>query len=1393
MLVFRYNNEEISGCFESVLIPCGIGEFAGGADDFETWRVSVVCMPSMSCKNGGQVSYDLSRDALNGGRSLRELLSHHPLLCRDSSFTFTLSTEKQRNVQLTAKRVSPECSVQELIDIMQESLDRTGKYFHARTGEEDQIISKTTETLTEKNFVDIQKIYQNMCGGGMRDLVGEVLSEPRGTRQQTWASTRLVFENRKRLASLMRNGGDSQGCIKALDADQDRELTKYKFLLSSGSSARTRPSFEKLSSFVKSNPAPDDLVFAILQNADLARQFGLVVDYDLLVPARPFAGKPINGILALTFTGPSEKGSATKSSATAVSRHFIDSHLYIVEPLSRYEHRKLNLLTCLTSEETVREKNLKQESDSERDYALMAFSVDHSIIKDLLLPQAEDFNGYLEPQKYSPIHSLSGTHPLSGAGVTLLGPKRDLVSREGLSAFFAKQTIHDDSSPRFLENLWNGYRFDVAQQDLLEGKWVYRSIHSHSLKFKRDAQQMVTIRETEDYISKDQRTEFNKPEGVCQSDIERVGEPKVHPALFTWNGMGIVQQVPWSHEKGMSPYKGELLAADYVRDDRGKVLPRYPTLEYGASYKVRARTVFQAGVGLSSRDADKVLEALEQSSQDWKGFEECLTLAYIHTRNRPYSPGTLVFDESLQDDNGKGTNLRFFLDRDRDEIDVWLFPMPIDREEARIHGVLRRVFETQSRLACVEGRLGEFLKSADRSYRSCIEYVADPDVTRVAVSSWLLGNYYIDSKHAGFKDRRLLNEARTIRCTDVEPYLIGRGSSELSFGSNDSFKFRPIRFRLRKARGKEPWTRVRRSFLGVESYEVFVPEADVVRLEIVPVLTSQLVLKSTFCTEYLSRERKSYLREKEDRKILERLSRMPGVTAPVHLEIVHAAPAPLVAPRFNRLAIQDGDNREQTTVQAYRKPNETAVHLGAGVDIDARTTGGIRLVASWTTYTDNKSLPGPSTLGTPSAETESRPVYFGPARDLAVELAPGGVAMETCCDELYCAEETVVYQAHKPSAITEADQTDASVGFSKIEMGDLKHHKVKIRCVAKGRYASRFLRKNVKGELESEEIEVNIPSSQVPMSPEFSHVIPWQRKTGEREGELGYKVEKLVQKLRIYLRRPWDNTGKGEMLAVLFDRAWRDTNTQESLEVPNPATSWGEDPVFRTYESETTDNLSPGILMKMLESYAKEAKFDDTYPVLFESELTGDTYNLIQADRGAGNLKAVQDYRNTHIVCVRPSYDGEEKMWYVDLDPGDRMRWFRFNTRTFQPQSLPGYHLSRENVTLNFFSTRTETIAVTKRVNIVEISLDTVPYSGQHLHDGLADPANRFRLVPLVRATDGVLVKAEVESKPPAAVSKPDKSNMRYVWKLPAEQFGLIGIWDDFKMKYVGTIEVGEL
>lgn len=212
-----------------------------------------------------------------------------------------------------------------------------------------------------------------------------------------------------------------------------------------------------------------------------------------------------------------------------------------------------------------------------------------------------------------------------------------------------------------------------------------------------------------------------------------------------------------------------------------------------------------------------------------------------------------------------------------------------------------------------------------------------------------------------------------------------------------------------------------------------------------------------------------------------------------------------------------------------------------------------------------------------------------------------------------------------------------------------------------------------------------IKSSAPPPAPEVLYVVPtfgWVR-SGD---EASRKSWRRGGGLRVYLNRPWNASGYGEMLAVVLPRA---NFTGDPNEVPkekslkNFVTQWGNDPIWLS-------PFVPGIAPKLTNFPLARTKADPDgkwLPKFAPPE---------EADQRPGTFGTTAldhpDFPNPPAeakVDIAPHdvfYDEERQLWYCDIEVTWGAAYFpfiRLALARYQPEALQSAHLS--NVVLADF------------------------------------------------------------------------------------------------------------
>lgn len=216
-----------------------------------------------------------------------------------------------------------------------------------------------------------------------------------------------------------------------------------------------------------------------------------------------------------------------------------------------------------------------------------------------------------------------------------------------------------------------------------------------------------------------------------------------------------------------------------------------------------------------------------------------------------------------------------------------------------------------------------------------------------------------------------------------------------------------------------------------------------------------------------------------------------------------------------------------------------------------------------------------------------------------------------------------------------------------------------------------------------------IRSSAPPPAPQILYVLPtftWSRD----EDSIGDSVSERRGGLRVYLGRPWNVSGYGEMLGVVLPPA-RFSGDPDTTPVGHPlnnyVTQWGADPVW---DSDVVSGIAPRGAEFSLARTSPASEGAWLPPGAPQSE----------ADQLPGAFKVtglpLPGLPVTDVtITVAPhdvSWSDERQLWFCDigLDPGTAYYPFiRLALARYQPISIDGAHLS--NVILADFVALTPT------------------------------------------------------------------------------------------------------
>ncbi len=210
-----------------------------------------------------------------------------------------------------------------------------------------------------------------------------------------------------------------------------------------------------------------------------------------------------------------------------------------------------------------------------------------------------------------------------------------------------------------------------------------------------------------------------------------------------------------------------------------------------------------------------------------------------------------------------------------------------------------------------------------------------------------------------------------------------------------------------------------------------------------------------------------------------------------------------------------------------------------------------------------------------------------------------------------------------------------------------------------------------------------VPSSAAPPAPVVLYVLPtfgWSR-TGDAGTQSSWR---RGGGLRVYLDRPWNVSGYGEMLAVVLPPASFGADPETSptgAPYKKYVTQWGNDPVW---DSPSVAGISPRRADFTIARNAPDvtgAWLPPNAPETEKDQQPGPfTVVGLRPPRVTGSEAAIE------VAPHDVFYDAERQLWYCDIQidsPGSYFPFIRLALARYQPISVAGAHLS--NVVLADF------------------------------------------------------------------------------------------------------------
>jgi hypothetical protein len=340
------------------------------------------------------------------------------------------------------------------------------------------------------------------------------------------------------------------------------------------------------------------------------------------------------------------------------------------------------------------------------------------------------------------------------------------------------------------------------------------------------------------------------------------------------------------------------------------------------------------------------------------------------------------------------------------------------------------------------------------------------------------------------------------------------------------------------------------------------------------------------------------------------------LSAATEVVLVHAVRQPLASPTLTTLAVSPAPTA-----------GSTSVPLAAAVTVHRPSTGRVDLAATWTDVVDD---------GT------------GPLRTVAGRAAVGDLHVDP---------------AGNGPVTAPADQP------LELHLGDTTSRVVSVTPTASTVFREYFTTPGSEGPavpLSGSPRTVTVPNRSTPTPPVIDAVVPtfrWIRTTNTA----GQRVRtRAVKGVRVWLRRPWLQTGAGEQLGVVLpvDANAGIAAVTGGLPIQDLVTRWGADPL-EELTAQAVDHLTKEDLPQAVLDPTRVHDVDLLEPNAFLPDPGGPAGQTIPG-RGV-------------VVGHDVTFDEATDRWFADIDitiSGVAWPFVRLALVRLQPNSLPGRSIS---------------------------------------------------------------------------------------------------------------------
>jgi len=802
-----------------------------------------------------------------------------------------------------------------------------------------------------------------------------------------------------------------------------------------------------------------------------------------------------------------------------------------------------------------------------------------------------------------------GANELECSGLTISAPTSDLITPSPLGAS-NRETLWPCM---FLEDFWIGYRLDLSDSP----QHALRSVHQQTQEITVLATGSKFHGAAEDFFAKEQPTQSpatNSTEIARYIGMSSAQARDFQRFLGTYKEPSRLPQTPF--EVKVTGYSGAT------------------PLLFGHDYRYRLRNVFVGGISLAPEEAD-ALSSLSGYVQNVPFY-----------RARSYRAGELISNSFDKADSAKRS---IFLTAESPRAHVWIVPTPVDMDTARYHGIfLRKKSEEQrhSRRAFIQDIHKHF-----RGRPTNLQYFFDPDVAEISIRVVVLNGDPDDVAHAfTFHHGAYCELVRHLRLPPVE----------VRYGQNGKWEsFQPIEIILSASSDRHP-----RIVKQGRRVTIKVPPSADMEISFLPTVADSELRRTA---AYAASSAQARFRTRA--RFISGGSPVPAM-AEQRLRVFHCQKAPSATPFFGGWSA--GYSTDQGPVfVADRAPLKETSELRGYIQVDAASSGQLRLEATWTDIDDNPrhdravSVPG-------TAATVPRSIVFDkltpPSGASEARAALSGVGLFAAAANLtnafgvQCAENKVFLGAPPDQASPQAGRPCI------LNFADSRRKQASVTAVSVGRYKSHFKSAPVaRFERRSERILVDVPASMRLPAPNISHVVPLSREIKKNESTVSTTQRRYA--MRIYVRRPWFLSGPGERLAIACHAGTATQTPVASLD--KFVTQWGEDPIERPRRDVTrnapraSDFRRPDHLIDSAldGTFYPKRSIEGTAEVVYRDNLTIAGADLQQ--------------RTLSVASFGLRRDLSTDLWFCDVSvTGEFTGWCGLALYRHQPHSHDDFQLS---------------------------------------------------------------------------------------------------------------------